>query len=114
MFEAMDTNKDGKISHDELVAYMMKKESCCPKKCEADFAEADTNKDGKLNFEEFMSFMKKKMMEKHPDCKPKEGCMEECMKKMKAMFEAMDADKDGLVTHEEMKKAHEADQKCCM
>ena len=82
MFDAMDENKDGKISHDEMKNFFAKQCCCCPEKCKAAFDEADVNKDGKLDFEEFCTLMKKKMMEKHKDCLPKEG--EKCCCKEKA------------------------------
>ncbi len=52
-FDAIDTNNDGKISHDEYVA-----------KSENRFKAMDTNSDGSVSSEEFKEACKKKWEEK--------------------------------------------------
>ena len=50
-FDAMDTNKDGKISYEEYMAYHQ-------------FDAMDTNKDGKISYEEYMAYHQKLSEEK--------------------------------------------------
>ena len=55
MFNAIDANHDGKVSHEEIKAYFQKQCGCCDQKCKAAFQVADANKDGWLSKEELLT-----------------------------------------------------------
>lgn len=79
-FEAIDANKDGKITQDEIAAHH-----------KARIAEADTNADAKLSTEELVAMHQKAQAERQLD-------------RAKDMVEEFDDDKDGFLTEAEMPK----------
>lgn len=56
-FEALDTNRDGRLSYHEFSASRMAKKSSNPKRL---FDQVDTNADGYISLAEFVSFEKSK------------------------------------------------------
>lgn len=77
MFDAIDANKDGKITQDEIAAHRA-----------AEFAAADTNGDGQLGSEELQAQMLKQMM----------------ARRAARMIENMDADGNGSLSADEMRE----------
>jgi Ca2+-binding EF-hand superfamily protein len=75
MFDAIDTNTDGKITQDELAAHRA-----------AEFAAADTNSDGALSAEELQAHMMAQM----------------AARRSARMIENMDDDGNGTLSAEEM------------
>lgn len=77
MFDAIDADKDGKITRDEIAAHRA-----------AEFAAADTNGDGQLGAEELEAQMLNQMM----------------ARRATRMIENMDADGNGSLSAEEMRE----------
>lgn len=75
MFDAIDTNTDGKVTQDELAAHRA-----------AEFAAADTNSDGALSAEELQAHMMAQML----------------ARRSAQMIENMDDDGNGSLSVEEM------------
>ena len=77
-FDAVDANKDGKITPDELDAYR-----------KARMAEADLNKDGMVSAEEMVAFGEKMQAERR-------------LQRAKDMIAQFDTNKDGQLSLDEM------------
>ena len=101
-FEQMDTNKDGKLSLQEMQATPA-----------ARFAEADANSDGMITADEATASGSKraekrfgKMLERHDANKDGALSLEEMQDnaRQSEMFAKLDADKDGFVSKDEMGK----------
>jgi Ca2+-binding EF-hand superfamily protein len=84
-FDTIDTDNDGKISHDEYMA-----------NCEERFKLLDTNNDGFLTKEEARGAAAQK----------REEAKQKAMEKAKMRFDQIDADKDGKISLDEWKAAH--------
>ncbi|MFM7335716.1 MAG: EF-hand domain-containing protein [Tabrizicola sp.] len=82
MFDAIDTNTDGKVTQDELAAHRA-----------AEFAAADTNSDGALSAEELQAHMMAQML----------------ARRSAQMIENMDDDGNGSLSVEEMGEGPMAD-----
>jgi EF-hand domain pair len=96
MFNAMDTNADGRITLDEVWA-----------RTQIRFTEADANRDGFLTQEEFRT------LRRGPGDGPRRGPpghdhAEHAQRMADARFRALDANRDGKVTLEEMRPQVEA------
>jgi hypothetical protein len=107
--DAMDTNKDGKISKEEFMA------SCKGTNCSQRFDALDTNKDGYLTKEELQekaASTKEKAkeqidaMDTNKDGKiSKEEFMASCKgTNCSQRFDALDTNKDGYLTKEELQE----------
>lgn len=81
-FEQADTNKDGKLSREEMDAY-----------AKARFDAADTNGDGKLSPEEMVAAAQKR---------DEERAQQRRAKMAERMLDRLDADGDGALSYEEM------------
>lgn len=96
MFNAMDTNADGRITLDEVWA-----------RTQIRFTEADANRDGFLTQEEFRT------LRRGPGDGPRRGPpghdhAEHAQRMADARFRALDANRDSKVTLEEMRPQVEA------
>ena len=96
MFNATDTNADGRITLDEVWA-----------RTQIRFTEADANRDGFLTQEEFRT------LRRGPGDGPRRGPpghdhAEHAQRMADARFRALDANRDGKVTLEEMRPQVEA------
>jgi Ca2+-binding EF-hand superfamily protein len=96
MFNAMDTNADGRVTLDEVWA-----------RTQTRFTEADANRDGYLTQEEFRT------LRRGPGDGPRRGPpgaehAEHAQRMADARFRALDANRDGKVTLEEMRPQVEA------
>jgi Ca2+-binding EF-hand superfamily protein len=96
MFNATDTNADGRITLDEVWA-----------RTQTRFTEADANRDGFLTQEEFRT------LRRGPGDGPRRGPpghdhAEHAQRMADARFRALDANRDGKVTLEEMRPQVEA------
>ncbi len=89
MIEAIDTNKDGKATRDEMT-----------KKARENFKKADTNKNGALSREELVSHMKN---QPHPLDADKDGTVSksEFTAPVLAHFAKVDADGNGAISKKE-------------
>ena len=67
MFKLIDTDGDGKITHEELKAFHEKKQLAKKAACEKAFADADADHDGLLDFAEFLVALKA-MKEAEGEC----------------------------------------------
>jgi Ca2+-binding EF-hand superfamily protein len=101
--EALDTNKDGIVSKEEVEAAKA-----------ARFAVADADGNGSVSFGEFEAMKEKHQMErrqKHFAKKDKNGdgvlSMDEVGERRSGMFEKLDLNGDGEITKEERDEAHE-------
>jgi Ca2+-binding EF-hand superfamily protein len=83
-FDAMDLNKDGQITADELKQGREERREQMKQKLDASFKAADKNADGGLTKEEAQG-----------------------MPRIEQHFDALDANKDGVVTQEELQARHE-------
>lgn len=103
MFAGRDANNDGRITHEELVAYRTKL-----------FEAADTNKDGVLDSAEMAAHMRARMAKRIAARlaafdKNKDGklTLDEVPAPARRHFWRADANLDGVLTVEEMQKAGE-------
>ena len=83
-FDAIDADKDGKITAEEFAAFRM-----------AEFAKADTNADGQINVEELAARRIAEAAERAPDMAAK-------------MIERMDENSDGQLSAEEIEQGPRA------
>jgi Ca2+-binding EF-hand superfamily protein len=99
MFDAIDTNTDGKVTQEELAAHRA-----------AEFAAADTNSDGALSAEELQAHMLAQMLARHSarmiDNMDDDGngslSVEEMGEgPMAGNFARIDTDNDGAISKEE-------------
>lgn len=94
-FDRVDTNKDGKISVQELGEVMTQMgKNLSEEELKAVIAGVDSDGDGAINFEEFMGAMEKVKS-------PSRGNEQE----LRAVFSVFDQNGDGHITIEELKQA---------
>jgi Ca2+-binding EF-hand superfamily protein len=116
-FNAIDTNHDGKITRDEMVAAqqrdLQQARTKIAQQLEAKFKQLDTNKDGQLSLKEFMAAAPginttetpDQMMQKFDANHDGKITADEFRAPEIAQFNRLDANHDGVVTPQEMKAA---------
>jgi Ca2+-binding EF-hand superfamily protein len=116
-FNLVDTNHDGKITRDEIVAQQQRDLASGKARITAQLQDAfkrlDTNKDGKLSLDEFMATAPAirttetadQMLQKFDANHDGKVTADEFRTPEIAKFNRVDANHDGVVTPEEMKAA---------
>jgi Ca2+-binding EF-hand superfamily protein len=116
-FAGIDTNRDGKVTRDELTAQqqrqLQKGKARIAQQHQAKFKQLDTNKDGQLSMQEFLAAAPPIRTTETPDQllqqldANKDGTVtaDEFRAPQLAKFNRLDANKDGTVTPAELRAA---------
>jgi len=116
-FNQIDSNHDGKISKEELVAQQQRElqlaKSKIAQQLQVKFKQLDTNKDGQLSLQEFMaaqppirtSETPEQLLARFDSNRDGKISAEEWRGPELAKFNRIDANHDGIVTPDEMKAA---------